>query len=159
MSFYLVETVDTVSGSGFIACCQAAASGEDAKQAAAEQTEASECRVWGGWETFYMCRPWRGILTACLTRHLLPFILTQACFWSFELIYSPVSFHLVDTVWEAWFIAFCQAGANGEESKGAAAEQTEASQCRVWGGWETKALGQICHLHVQTMERNPDRPV
>eukprot|EP00913_Durusdinium_trenchii_P004527 g4204.t1 len=59
---------------------QAAASGEDAKQAAAEQTEASECRVWGGWETFYMCRPWRGILTACLTRHLLPFILTQACF-------------------------------------------------------------------------------
>ena len=68
-------------------------------------------------------------------------------------MYSLVCFHLVDTVWEAWFIACCQAGANGEESKGAAAEQTEASQCRVWGGWETKALGQICHLHVQTMER------
>ena len=55
-----------------------------------------------------------------------------------------MSFHLVDTVWEAWFIACCQAGANGEESKRAAAEQTEASQCRVWGGWETGVGTEEC---------------
>ena len=34
---------------------------------------------------------------------------------------TPVSFHLVG-----------QAAANGKESKGAAAEHTEASQCRAW---------------------------
>ena len=55
---------------------------------------------------------------------------TQAYADFFAITLAP--FHLVDTVWRGWTIICCQAAANGEESKGAAAEQAEASQCGAW---------------------------